>query len=223
LISIKSLLDIFSFIGQNEGMETKHLSIGELIKFGYNAFEQHWKFLVGAFLLGFLTYFIPWILSGFLQDSHWMLSRLFQVIYFLLSSLVYIGYYQISLKLSNNETPTIMDLYSGGRCLISFIIANFLYGMLILAGLILLIFPACIWASTYGLFPYFIVDQNQGPLEAFRSSANATRGARWDYFGFLLVSNLLYLAGVICLFVGLLVAAPVLMTAGALAYRKLSS
>lgn len=201
-------------------MNSKTLSIGELFKFGYETFKNNWQYFVGILLLAFFTVFIPSLLADFWQQNN-LISIPLKVLSYLLHLLVSMGLVKIALKFSNGETPAYSDLYSCAPRIVPYFFGQLIYGIGFLIALLLLIFPALIWASRYNLYQYFIIDKNQGALESFHSSAEATKGARWDYAGFLLMCAFLIAGGILCLVIGLFVAIPVVMVANALAYRKL--
>lgn len=202
-------------------MENKTLSTGELLKFGYAVFKNNWKFLIGIVVLGMLTTTIPAGLSSYLQKGYPLLSAVLNLVYFSLSILVGMGLVNIALKFTRNEVPTVKDLFNCGRYFFAYLGAQILFMLITLAGLILLLFPAFIWGTRYALFPYFIIEKNQGPVEALQSSAKVTFGAKWDYLAFWLTTLLLNIGALACLGLGIFVAAPITAIANALAYRKL--
>ncbi len=202
-------------------MENKTLCIGELLKFGYAVFKTHWKFLLGVFLLAILIWAIPSFIANRLQPNYPILSGIMFLIYYFLCILVGMGLIKISLKFTNNEIPAVEDLFSCYRRTIPFLCAQILFSLIVMAGLLLLIFPGFIWGARYALAPYFIIDKNQGPIEALQSSAKATYGAKWDFLGFFLTTILLSFGGALCFGFGMLVTSPIIMIANALAYRKL--
>lgn len=199
----------------------KTLSIGEVLKFGYATFKKNWLFLAGIFLFSTLTYFILSAIASKLYSANPVLGILLMITYSLLNLLFQIGYVKIGLKFTNGETPQFKDLFTGWRQFIPYLIGCLMYGLMLFVGLILLVFPAFIWGARYGLYPYFIIDKGQGPLEAFASSNKATYGAKWDYFGFFLVGLLLTVAGGAALLLGMFVVFPIVIVAHALVYRKL--
>jgi uncharacterized membrane protein len=67
-----------------------------------------------------------------------------------------------------------------------------------------------------------VIDKELGPIEAMKESMRIGRGYRWPLLGLIALLALIALAGVIALFVGLLVAMPVVTLAFVHAYRTLS-
>ena len=95
--------------------------------------------------------------------------------------------------------------------------------LIVVAGVILLVFPAVIWGIKFSLWPYFIVDRQTGPVEALRASSKATSGVKWDLLGFYFVVSVVQVLGILCLVIGLFAAWPTAMVATALVYRRLLS
>jgi len=115
------------------------------------------------------------------------------------------------------------DLYSHYNLVLNYAVASILYGLIVLAGYILLIVPGIVWTIKYQFYSYFVVDKGMGPLEAIKASGRATQGHKMHLFGFSWVALGVMILGLIAVFVGLLVAVPVVMLATAYIYRRLSA
>lgn len=105
---------------------------------------------------------------------------------------------------------------------VSVLITGILVSLLTSIGFVLLILPGIV-VSIFSFFAiYFVVDRNESPLKAIGSSF-AMVGSN---FGPALLSGLLafliLIAGTIALVVGLLVAVPVTVVAGAYAFKSFS-
>jgi uncharacterized membrane protein len=100
--------------------------------------------------------------------------------------------------------------------------ASILYGLTLVAGLILLIVPGIIFALMFMFTTFIVIDREPGPIEAMKESNRITYGHKWSLLGFTLVLVLINLLGVIALVVGLLVSIPVSSLAVTHAYRVLS-
>ena len=92
----------------------------------------------------------------------------------------------------------------------------------VIASLIFLV-PTTISWLIFGFYPYFIVDKSLGPIAALQASMRATKGSRMALLGLGVVSFLIVVAGLLCFIVGVVVAAPVVFLAWALAYRRLAA
>jgi uncharacterized membrane protein len=96
-------------------------------------------------------------------------------------------------------------------------------GLAIGIGFVLLIVPGIIAMLLFMFSTFIVIDRELGPIEAMKESMRITRGYRWPLLGLIALLMLIVLAGVIALFVGLLVAMPVTTLAFVHAYRVLSS
>lgn len=143
--------------------------------------------------------------------------------YTLIQSGLSLGVVYMGIRAVDGQTLHISDLFARFRYFFYNFIGQILYSLIILVGLILLIVPGIIWGLRYCLYPYFIADKKVGPIQALKMSAEATQGAKWDLFKFMLVAILIGLAGVLVFAVGILVAMPVITIATAAIYRILSN
>jgi len=132
------------------------------------------------------------------------------------------GLISLNLKAARGDTPTIADAFSGGRWFGRMIGVYFLYGLAIFVGILLLIIPGIIMAFGFMLAPYYVVDQNMGPVEAMRASWRSTSGQKMKLFVLGLLFFLISLAGVLACCFGVVVAAPVISLTMAFAYLYIS-
>lgn len=146
---------------------------------------------------------------------------LFRFALWILSMLMAIGMTKISLMVSRDEKPELRELFINGALLIPFLWASICYGLAVIGGIILLIVPGMIMAVMLGLFAYFIVDQNMGPIEALKASRALTKGHRWQLFCFGFMLFLFNIAGLLCLLVGMVVTIPASYIAQAHVYDRL--
>ena len=88
-----------------------------------------------------------------------------------------------------------------------------LMGLLVLTGLALLILPGIYLAIAYSFAPYLIIEKGLGIWESLETSRKAITPYWWRYFGLMLVSGLLVIAGMIPLFIGLVWVLPIITIA----------
>jgi uncharacterized membrane protein len=210
-------------------MKTKGFFVGEVIKFGWKTFKEHVGFFIAVLLIVFVIQFAPHFYAEYLRHqgeveqktSLLTYSVLMSIFGYILSLLMSMGAVKIGLRFTNNENAKISDLFTTFPKIIKYFVGQLLYTLLMIAGLVLLVFPMFIWGARYSLFPYFIIDKGAGPIESLQLSAKTTMGAKWDIFGLWLVGIAITLAGILCIIIGLFAAMPVLLVAHALVYRKL--
>lgn len=203
-------------------MISKGFSVGEVIKFGWETLKKHLVFFIGLAILSIFLYVIT---SFWGQDyeKHIFTGILTSILGVILNTIVKTGWINVGLKGADRLVPQFKDFFVNWRSLVYYFVATILYSLLVGIGLILFVIPGLYWATKYGLYGYFIVDQNAGPIEAFKLSDQATYGAKWDFFCFLFIISILNLLGLIAFVFGLVVTVPISYVSEALVYRKLSA
>lgn len=213
-------------------------SKSEAIKFGWDTTKKNIKFFVILLILVWIINLIPRFLSspvsfvmpkGIIDDSYFM-RMLFAVIFILiiamitwfLKNLVDIGLIKIALKFHGNQKPVFGDLFSGTKVFWQYIAGSILYGLIVIAGFLLLIIPGIIWSIKFQYYSYLIIDKGLGPVEALKQSSKITQGIKWDLFVFNLALIGVIVLGFLALFIGLFWAVPTNMLATAYVYKKLS-
>ncbi|MFK7850509.1 MAG: DUF4339 domain-containing protein [Akkermansiaceae bacterium] len=142
-----------------------------------------------------------------------------QIAQSLVAAFLTLGATRICLNIVSGKEFSIGMLFGQGDKLIRAFFAQILFGLLIFAGLILLIVPGIYFALRYGMYMNAIVDKNMGIMEAFSYSSRITQNNRLNLFVIALLSILITLAGCIALIVGLLFAYPMIMLTWVIAYR----
>lgn len=103
--------------------------------------------------------------------------------------LAQIGYTKILFKIYDGEEVDPRDIFGYYDRLWNFIVLSFLYGMIVLAGFVLLIIPGIIFIIKYGYASYYVIDKNMKPVNALKESAKITQGHKWKltYFGLFII------------------------------------
>jgi uncharacterized membrane protein len=202
----------------------KHFDIFKVLREAWDHVKQN----LGASLLVFGCAILISLVTSFL--SAFFLAPLGNVgavaDFFLreiMSLILGIGLTYTALKLSINQSPILHDLIERLHLFIKWVLATCLYFLAFLVGFIFFIIPGLIAMVRFSLFPYYLIDQSLGPIEALKKSWETTKGASWKLIGFYLLSILINLAGAFLFVIGLLITVPVTMTAHALVYRILKS
>jgi hypothetical protein len=95
--------------------------------------------------------------------------------------------------------------------------------LFLLVILFVIFFFVLIYLSSRFMFAaYFVVDQKYEPLESLKASWRISRGVVWKLIGLSIVLGLINVAGMVALFVGLLITFPISIVALAYAYRTLA-
>lgn len=204
----------------------KDFSIGDAVSFSWESFKNNLGFFIPAVLIMWLAVLIPnglqslnVYMSSAVAAAIW--SGTFGILGFLVSIFVSIAAVNIGLKFCDGETPDFPDLVNSYDKFVDVLVGSILYGLLVMAGFILLIIPGIYWAVRYQFYLYLIIDQDMGPVDAIKRSGQLARGAWWHLFGFWWVALGIYLLGFLACCVGVVAAVPVIMVSMAYIYRTL--
>lgn len=200
-------------------MNNAGFSVGALLKKSWRVFKERWVFFILVFLVTVLITYAPDGINQAMGDSRfsWIWSLLHFVLYFVMM----VGLYNVMIVQSAGMKANFWHLFSKAGRFFYLFCGSFLYSLIVVGGFILLIFPAAIWGAKFAFFPFFIVDQNAGPIEALKMSSRATNGVKWDVLALLIILVLVNLLGLAALLLGLFVTQPVTLLAQAFAYRLL--
>lgn len=199
----------------------KTLAVGELLRFGWEAFKKRPWFFIGVVLL---IVIISGILSGFSPDpvrtpSDFVLA----LIVVILNVFIEMGLVAFALKAhADVDKAELKDLWHPQRFW-QYAAVKILTGIIVVVGLVLLIVPGIIAALALLFATYLVIDKNLGPIDAIKESVRITKGHRWQLFLLALALVGINILGALALMVGLLVTVPVSLLAVAHAYRKLSA
>ena len=160
-------------------MDGDRLDIGEAISYGWNSMKEN----VGFFVLVFL---IVWVVEGVFYGiggafiKYPVVTIILYVIGLLLGIFIQMSIVNITLRLNRGGEPDFKDMYSAYRYFGKFLLAAILYGLLVLAGLILFVIPGIYWAIKYHFFGYFVIEQNMDPLAAPQTLGRDHQGLQVD-------------------------------------------
>ncbi len=193
----------------------------EAVDFGWDTMKNNIGFFIGFLIVAVLVNVIPDIIAMMLEEDSPFLSIIIQIVSSVLSMIIGMGLIKISLRFCDGETGEFSDLFSCYPLFINYLIGSILCGLIVVAGLILLIIPGIIWAIQFYFYDYLIIDRGLGPVDALKKSSEITKGVKWDLFVFVILLGIINLLGFICLVVGLFATIPTTMIAMAFVYRKL--
>jgi uncharacterized membrane protein len=210
----------------------KTLSIGDCISYGWETFKKRPWFLIGVLVLAGLISAVPGLFGPHptvgpdgevIQPPLTAFSVVVSLASVVISMFVAIGLTTLSLRAHDNiETAQLSDLWNPGPFW-RFLGAHILTGIALFIGFICLIIPGIILAVGLAFVPYLVVERGLGPIESMKESWRITKGHKWTLFQLGLVFLGLLILGTIVFFVGIFVAIPVAMIAGAHAYRTLAA
>ncbi|MEK7558820.1 MAG: hypothetical protein AAB521_00775 [Patescibacteria group bacterium] len=142
---------------------------------------------------------------------------------FIIQLVIILGYTKVSLKIIDNQKPEFADLFREYKKVLVYTGATILYALAVLGGLILLIIPGLILAIRLSFYYYLIVDRGVGVIDSLKISWAMTKGQILKLMLFQLVASIIYMLGYLAFGLGLIIATPMVLIAGAYVYRKLLS
>lgn len=201
-------------------MEADRFDIGNAIQFGWESFKSNIGFFIVVVLLFWLVEGIPNAFTGAFPRNPAIVT-IFSVIALLVGALVAMAAIRIGLNFCDGKEADYNDLYSAYPVFWKLLGAYVLFGLLVIAGLILLIVPGIYWAMKYQFALYLVVDKDMDIMAAFRKSGEITYGEKWHLLLFWLACLGIYILGVLACVVGLFVAIPMIFVAYAYVFRRL--
>lgn len=189
----------------------KSFRVGEMLSNGWELFKLNLAFLISYQLVMYFLMFLMLGSRGFVHIIIWVLTLL-----------VKMGFINSCIMISKGLKPGINQLYQNWRLFLSWIISNFFFAVMFTVGIILLVVPGCYVLARFGLFPYFLLDKNLGPIEALKQASRASDGVRWPIFWLFLASIFLNILGLLLFGVGLFITVPVTTLAFAVVYLKIA-
>ncbi len=171
-----------------------------------NGWRQLWK----NFLELLLVLIIAWavsaafsIIGSFIDNTVWtFFNALFSI--FVSGPLTY-GAFHAALHAARGEKVEISDLFAAfSRNYLNAVAANFLVGLIVAVGFILLIVPGIIFLCKLAFVPYLVVDKKMDAITAIKTSWNWTNGHAGTIFLMGLLAIPILILGVILLGVGII-------------------
>lgn len=154
-----------------------------------------------------------WLVIGVLAFALWSAF---------VTNLLKLGFTKICLEFYDRGSSTLSRLFSCWPLVIKGIVGATLYGLLFLPMLTLILVPLSIyWLVTYWFFVFALVDTNCGVIEAFKYSAQLTKGVKMQLLGFFIIFWMINVMASFLMGVGLLVTLPAFTLAQAYMYRRL--
>lgn len=193
-------------------------SIGEALSFGWKKLQEN----IGPLVAAALVILVVNALFALLVRGGGFAATIFGLISWFVSILISMGLIRIALKIVDGGQAEVADLFQQSGLALPYIIAGFIFSIVVSIGLAFLILPGIYLAITLGFFGYNIVDKEMPAIESLQKSAEITRDQKWELFSFGLVLFFFNLLGLLLLGVGVLITAPVSFLATAYVYRKLA-
>ena len=176
-----------------------------------HGWHQLWKYFLELLLISIIAFVIgiPSSMGGWAKDIA-VLGGLLGFIGFvytlLIANPVDYGVSFAFLKAARRDKLEINDMFEAFKNYWNAVLANLLVGVIVVIGLFLLIVPGIIFYCKLIFTCYLVVDRKMGVIEAIQESWRMTRGHTGEIFLIALLAIPLYIAGLICFLVGIIVA-----------------
>ena len=175
--------------------------------------QQMWKHFLYLFLVAVIVAFAGAPVaaireSEFVNTPGMIALQIFVAAYWLLlMPVINFGADLMYLRGIRNEKIIISDMFDGfKKNYLNIVLANLLMFAIIGLGFVFLIIPGIILACRLAFVPYLVMDKNLEPVAAVEKSWEMTRGYGWKIFGMGMLAIPIVIAGLICLFVGIIFA-----------------
>lgn len=195
-----------------------NFSAGAAIGYGWRGFKANWGSFLGMSVLMIL---VAGVFSSVGENSGSPgMTAVFQLIGQALTYIFGAALIKGALDVTQGRPVSIGSMFDGWSKL-QVMIAAVLIALGTMVGILLLIIPGLIWAFMTWFTMYFLVDGRGDAVASIKSSISLVKNNFGELFVLMLISIGVMILGVVALFVGILVAIPVVYIAGAYAYRVL--
>lgn len=211
--------------------EPQPWDVGEAIKSGWEIYKAHWApltfgYFVVALLGGLPGQIAPMlVLAGTLEEgtgTYYAVHVPFSIVGLLVAQFFAAGFTRAALRAVRANDVSFGDFFAAGGRFLPFVAMSFLRTVAMTAGLIALVVPGIIISLGFANAPYFLMDQNVGPIASLKASWEVSEGQKGNLFLLALAELGLMIAGVLACCLGLFVVVPVTMIAQAIVYTKMS-
>lgn len=107
------------------------------------------------------------------------------------------------LQAIRSEEVDLKNVLKGFDYYLNIILAHLLVAALIGIAMVAFIIPGIIVACRLAFVPYLVIDKELDPIVAVETSWKLTKGHGWDVFVLGFLSGLIFIGGILCLFVGI--------------------
>ena len=200
-------------------MSTIHFSISNTISLAWSKFKENIPTWIGVSILVLVLGAIAGENTIFYGGIDITYPSNSGIIFGVIIAYLELGIIKMAINHIRGEAIDFKDLYSVSlKTFLNYIVAYIIAVFFIIIGLILLIIPGIHLALRFMFVQYLIVDKDMSFDVAIKESMKMTKGNTINLFLLVLTFVLIAIAGIICLFVGLIVACPVIWLAGAYIY-----
>lgn len=207
---------------------------GEVVGRAWDIVKVHWVPLVFGAMIGGAAASAPQQISSFyrafvLKGSYDFEDGVFLgllgaggLIGWVLQAFFQAGFTRMYVTAARGGAPELAQVFSGGPRFAAMLGGMILHMLAVAIGMIFLVVPGVILALGLGLYPYFIVDREMGPVEALKASWDATTGHKANLFILGFYSLGVMLLGLAACCIGVMPAVAVMSVAQAVVFTRLT-
>lgn len=192
-----------------------------------DAFKTSWKrvksqiWVLAGLLIGYtILSLILGLLTGPTQGSK-IGEVIITIVNIVIGCIFSLGYIKNMFQALDEEEPQFSAYGQESRKIVKYLLAEILFSIVFVIGLVLLIIPGIYLALRLQFFVAFIVEDNAGIIESFKRSWAITKGQGLPLFWILLIQIGITIVGLILFIIGIFVAIPVIYMMYCYIYRKL--
>lgn len=177
-----------------------------------NGWRQLWKHFLVLFIAGIIVFLISLpkdIVRRIAQDIGgaggavlFLLSLPYSIL--LVGPLSY-GAAFVNLKAARDEPPGVEDVFAGFKDYLNVVVASLVVPVIVGFGIMLFVVPGIIFWCKLAFTPYLVVDRKMRAVDAIKESWRITTGHAWKVFSVGLLAVPIFLAGLICFGVGIVI------------------
>jgi hypothetical protein len=199
------------------------VTIGNIFQETVNIFKEQWVPLVlGSLIIFGISFgggFMMGIVEAIVRDRHGLLSRLFGTI---INGPMTLGIWIMALNAVDRRLVKPTDTLQGFKYFIPAFVLNLLLTIAVFAGLLALIIGAFVVAALLMLSWGYMADRKCGPIEALTQSFHCAKSNFLLMLLLILSAAGIMIAGVLCLFIGIIPAMAFASVMFAVTYRWLN-
>ena len=162
--------------------ETFPLTVGSWFSRGWSTYKSKPKQMIGGAVI-FSVINLALALAGSIPGG--------SLVNTIVSPAITAGWLFLCLRLVRGDDVKISNMFDAFSRFGAVWVTFFLYGLIVVGGVILLVIPGIIWALKYGQSLYAVMDKELSAREAIRFSGRITAGHKGKLFGAYFMSFLL--------------------------------
>lgn len=203
-------------------MAKPNIDIPPLFKRSYELFKSYPSFIIGVMTTFFILGLVPQVYLFLNAVPEPDFERQFiSIIALLVQLFLALGFTKIMLFIVDDRPVDINDLVNNGRTYFSYVVAHFIYIIVVSIGLFLFIIPGVYLAIRLLFYPYYIIEYGDTSFIAIQKSWQATDGWMLELLLFGVCVLGLNVLGTLCFGIGVILTYPITTMATAIVFKGL--